>query len=265
MAGGLHHAHPGYASGFCIYNDAAVAIASIRKKFGARVLYVDFDAHHGDGVQDVFYKDADVLTVSFHESGTYLFPGTGDRFEAGRGPGFGFSVNVPFEPMTSDEVFLGAFDALMPLVVDAFRPDLIVTQMGCDPHFNDPLAHLLVTMGGFRALYRKTHKLAHEMCGGRWVAVGGGGYQVHTIVPRAWTMLYAEMCEMELSNNLPAEWVERTRQFDDDDEPVSEHLLDDRTPNLTPERIATTRAAAMESIEYIKSAVLPVIRRNTVY
>src|SRR5215471_5892537 len=193
-AGGLHHAMRDRASGFCVYNDVAVAVAWLRAQ-GHRVAYVDVDVHHGDGTQALFYADPDVLTISLHESGRYLFPGTGFPDETGVGAARGTSANLPLAPYTWDDPWLAAFDATVPALLRAFRPTVLVTQDGCDTHALDPLAHLLGSTAIWPHVGRRFHELAHELCGGRWVATGGGGYAVREVVPRAWTLLFAEMVE----------------------------------------------------------------------
>jgi acetoin utilization protein AcuC len=192
VAGGLHHAMPGAASGFCVYNDPAVAIAWLLAEGAQRIAYVDVDVHHGDGVEQVFWDDPRVLTVSLHESGRYLFPGTGFPGDTG-GPGAeGTAVNVALPPGTGDAGWLRAFTAVVPPLLADFRPDVLVTQHGCDTHVLDPLAHLALTVDGQRRSYALLHDLAHRHAGGRWVACGGGGYQLAQVVPRAWTHLLAE-------------------------------------------------------------------------
>ena len=193
-AGGLHHAMRERASGFCVYNDVAVAVAWLRGR-GHRVACVDVDVHHGDGTQALFYADPDVLTISLHESGRYLFPGTGFPDETGAGAGVGASANLPLAPYTWDDPWLAAFDAVVPPLLQAFRPTVLVTQDGCDTHALDPLAHLLGSTAIWPHVGRRFHELAHELCEGRWVALGGGGYAVREVVPRAWTLLFAEMVE----------------------------------------------------------------------
>jgi len=189
ICGGLHHAMPGWASGFCVYNDPAVAIAWLLDQGLDRIAYVDVDVHHGDGVQHVFWHDPRVLTVSIHQSPLTLFPGTGDPTEIG-GPGAeGTAVNVALPPGTSDAGWLRAFHSVVPDVVRAFQPDLLLTQHGCDSHASDPLANLMLSVDGQRASYLALHDLAHELCDGRWVATGGGGYAIAEVVPRAWTHL----------------------------------------------------------------------------
>ncbi|TMC06410.1 MAG: acetoin utilization protein AcuC [Chloroflexi bacterium] len=193
-AGGLHHAMRDRASGFCVYNDVAVAVAWLRSR-GHRVAYVDVDVHHGDGTQALFYADPEVLTISLHESGRYLFPGTGFPDESGVGAARGTSANLPVAPYTWDEPWLAAFEATIPPLLKAFRPTVLVTQDGCDTHALDPLAHLLGSTAIWPHVGRRFHELAHELCEGRWVATGGGGYAVREVVPRAWTLLFAEMVE----------------------------------------------------------------------
>lgn len=207
--GGLHHAQRDRASGFCIYNDLAVAIAAVVQEFEAKVLYLDFDVHHGDGVQAAFYDDPRVLTVSFHETGKYLFPGTGSVLELGTGAGAGYSVNVPLAPFTQDDSWWAAVESLVPALADRFQPDLIVSQHGCDAHAWDGQAHLRLTTGAFARVARLVHDLAHAHCGGRWVATGGGGYDPVRVVPRAWALLWAEMAGRTLPERLPEEWVSR--------------------------------------------------------
>jgi acetoin utilization protein AcuC len=209
IAGGLHHAHRDRASGFCIYNDLAVAIAWMREAHGARVLYVDYDAHHGDGVQGIFYDDPEVCTLSIHESGKYLFPGTGHVGELGEGAGFGYSLNLPMEAFTEDDAWLEAYSELLPEVVESFRPDVIVLQNGCDAHVLDPLTHLRGTTRLYSETVRLTCQVADRLCGGRVVATGGGGYAIWTVVPRAWTLVWAGLIGAEPPDRLPQAWLDR--------------------------------------------------------
>ncbi len=191
IAGGLHHAMADRASGFCIYNDVAVGIRSLLDQGHERVAYVDVDVHHGDGVERIFYDDPRVLTISLHETGQMLFPGTGFPHDSG-GPGAeGTAVNVALPPGTADAGWLRAFHAVVPPVLRAWAPEILVTQHGCDSHMEDPLAHLMLSVDGQRAAYVALHELAHEVTEGRWVATGGGGYALVDVVPRAWTHLLA--------------------------------------------------------------------------
>jgi acetoin utilization protein AcuC len=207
-AGGLHHAMPGRASGFCIYDDPAVAIAWLLDQGVARIAYVDVDVHHGDGVEAIFAADPRVLTISVHESGRFLFPGTGFAHEIGEGEATGTMANLPLPPNTTDELYLPAFDAVVPALVRAFEPEILVTQLGADSHYTDPLAHLALTTRGYQGLAGRLHDLAHTVTGGRWLATGGGGYQWATVVPRAWTTYLAEMVGAELPPELPAAYRE---------------------------------------------------------
>ncbi len=208
-AGGLHHAQRARASGFCIYDDPAAAAALAISEFGARVFYVDFDCHHGDGVQWIFYQDPRVFTLSFHESGRYLFPGTGSPDERGSGAGEGTSVNMPFEPFTEDTSWLEAVETLLPDLVHRFQPDLLISNHGCDTHHFDPLTHLSLSTRAFSRQARLVHELAHEHTEGRWVAVGSGGYDWVDVVPRSWAILWSEMTRQPLPEQLPSSWLER--------------------------------------------------------
>jgi acetoin utilization protein AcuC len=241
-AGGLHHAMPDRASGFCIYDDPAIAIRALLDAGVDRVAYVDVDVHHGDGPQFIFYDEPRVLTISLHESGRFLFPGTGFHDEVGRGKAQGTKVNVPLPPATHDVAYRLAFDRVVPEVVEAFRPTVLVTQLGCDTHATDPLAHLALTTETYRYLARAFHELAHRVCGGRWLALGGGGYQIYTVVPRAWTIYFGEIAESELPAEVPKTWHETARRHGAPEDLPS--LMDD-PPIVLPE--AQARGALEES------------------
>jgi acetoin utilization protein AcuC len=203
ISGGLHHALPDRASGFCVYNDVAVGIRWLLDQGAERIAYVDVDVHHGDGVEAIFYDDPRVLTISVHETGQMLFPGTGFPKDTG-GPGAeGSAANLALPPGTSDAGWLRAFHAFVPPLVREFKPDVLVTQHGCDSHIEDPLAHLMLTVDGQRASYLALHELAHEVCDGRWVATGGGGYAVVDVVPRAWAHLLAIVAGEPLDPQTP--------------------------------------------------------------
>jgi acetoin utilization protein AcuC len=193
-AGGLHHAHRDRASGFCTYDDPAIACQWLKDR-GHRVAYIDVDVHHGDGVEDIFYSDPDVLTISLHESGRYLFPGTGFPGDSGTGKGKGAAANLPFMPFAWDEPWLEGFEKVVPALLRRFKPTVLVTQDGCDTHYLDPLAHLAASTRIWPRVGRLFHELAHELCEGRWLALGGGGYAIYEVVPRAWTLFFAEMVE----------------------------------------------------------------------
>jgi acetoin utilization protein AcuC len=213
IAGGLHHAMRSRASGFCVYNDPAIAIADLLGQGAERIAYVDVDVHHGDGVQAAFYADPRVLTISLHESPLSLFPGSGFPEEVGTGKAVGTSVNVALPPGTADAGWLRAFHAVVPGLLRAFRPQLLVTQCGCDTHHEDPLADLALTVDGQRASYAALHALAHELCDGRWLVLGGGGYGVVRCVPRAWTHLIAEVTGEPVPGRtpIPAGWQDEVR------------------------------------------------------
>lgn len=213
MAGGLHHARYAEAAGFCVYNDLVVAIRRIQREYGARVLYIDIDAHHGDGVQWLCYGDPDVMTVSLHESGAFLFPGTGFIDELGEGDGYGFSVNLPLDAHTEDASYLEVFAELVPPLAEHFRPDVILLQAGCDAHVLDPLTHLRCSTRLYEQLTRAVCELADRHCDGRLIVTGGGGYAVETVVPRAWALVWGALAELELPDPLPAEWL-RARSLD---------------------------------------------------
>ena len=200
FAGGLHHAMPDRASGFCYLNDAVLAILALRRH-GLRVAYVDIDAHHGDGVQAAFYRSADVLTISAHERGDRLFPGTGAVEEIGEGAGRGYAVNLPLNPYTDDAIFLEAFDAVVPPVLRAFGADVVVAQLGIDSHRTDPLTHLALSVDGFAEAVRRILALAPRL-----VALGGGGYDLSNVA-RAWTAAWALMNGVTLPAELPPAFV----------------------------------------------------------
>jgi acetoin utilization protein AcuC len=191
IAGGLHHAMAARASGFCVYNDPAIAIARLLDLGAERIAYVDVDVHHGDGVQEIFWNDPRVLTISLHETPLALFPGTGFPSETGGPQAEGTSVNVALPPGTDDAGWLRAFHAVVPAVLTSFRPQLLFTQCGADTHHLDPLADLNLTVDGQRASYVALRALADSLCEGRWVATGGGGYALIEAVPRAWSHLLA--------------------------------------------------------------------------
>ena len=215
LGGGLHHAFRHKASGFCVYNDVAAAIVRLRERYQLRVLYIDTDVHHGDGVQDMFYADPDVCTFSIHETGKYLFPGTGTAGERGEGEGFGYSFNLPMEPYTEDDSWLECFGEAIERIATFFKPDIIVSQHGCDAHYYDPLSHQHCSMAIYAEMPAIIRRLADRWCEGRWLAVGGGGYDIWRVVPRAWSLLWMTMSDHPLiatlradgNAPLPDEWL----------------------------------------------------------
>ena len=263
-AGGLHHAMPERAAGFCIYNDPGFAIDWLLGHGVERVAYIDVDTHHGDGVQALYYADPRVLTVSLHESGRYLFPGTGFPEEVGTGDGRGTSLNVPLAPATTGEVWLEAFEAIVPLALDAFRPHVLVTQLGCDTHVTDPLAHLALTTDDYVQVAKRLHELAHRHCEGRWVALGGGGYQITSVVPRAWAIYFAELVGAELPHEVPWSWLhaaEEAGRREGSEGPPTTFL--DGPLRLADERIATVRSDAAAAVEALKREAFDLLGRHT--
>ena len=259
ISGGLHHALRSRASGFCVYNDAGVAIARLKDEHpGIRVAYLDTDAHHGDGVQWMFYDDPDVLTVSLHENGRYIFPGTGGVDEKGENGGAGYSVNVPLEPYTGDESFISCFEEVVPEVLRAFKPDLILSQNGCDAHVLDPLTHLASTMRLYEYIPQRVHELAHELCDGRWVATGGGGYDIWRVVPRAWTALWAAVSHQELPEVVSQSWLEKWLQKS----PVGlpPRLRDDPADYSPVPRAKEIADRNLRACEQVLEKVMPLIR-----
>ena len=257
MAGGLHHARRAEAAGFCVYNDLAVAIRWMQREFGARVLYIDIDAHHGDGVQWIFYEDPDVLTVSYHESGVYLFPGTGFVEEMGEGDGHGYSVNVPLDAHTEDDSFLAAFSGLVPELADAFRPDAILLQAGCDAHVLDPLTHLRCTTGLYERLVRIVAELADTHCDGRLIVTGGGGYAIYRVVPRAWSLVWAAARGIEPADALPEEWLKAMRVESGKEMPA---LLRDPAGAFEPApRRAEVEDTNRRTVSAVRRRVLPLL------
>ncbi|MFF7141421.1 acetoin utilization protein AcuC [Streptomyces nodosus] len=219
FAGGLHHAMPGGASGFCIYNDASLAIARLLELGAERIAYVDVDVHHGDGVQTAFWEDPRVLTVSLHEHPRTLFPQTGWPEETGAPDAEGSAVNVALPAGTGDAGWVRAFHAVVPELLADFRPQVLVTQHGADTHVEDPLAHLAVSLDAQRAVQIACHDLAHRYADGRWIALGGGGYAVVDVVPRSWTHLVAIAADRPITPEtvIPESWRQevyaRTRQL----------------------------------------------------
>jgi acetoin utilization protein AcuC len=232
IAGGLHHAMPDRAGGFCVYNDVAAAISWLLAHGAKRVAYVDIDVHHGDGVEAIFWDDPRVLTISLHETGQMLFPGTGFAHDIGGPEAQGSAVNVALPPGTADAGWLRAFHAVVPPLLREFAPDVLVTQHGCDSHMSDPLAHLMLSVDGQRAAYLALHDLAHEVSAGKWVVTGGGGYAVVDVVPRAWTHLLGVVSGVPVdpATEVPAEWRAHVGEVLGQEAP--ERMSDGRTPDF---------------------------------
>ena len=242
ISGGLHHAMPNYAYGFCVFNDPVIAIKRLLAE-GMKVAYVDIDCHHGDGVQHAFYDTSQVLTVSLHESGAFLFPGTGFTQETGAGLGRGHAVNLPLFPYTTDEVYLWAFREVVPRLLDAFRPDVLVTQLGIDTHYRDPLTHLALTVQGFAEAVAELSKLAPR----KWLALGGGGYDLQAVA-RAWTLAYGVISRQEFPVEIPESYR---------DAYGVESLLDLDDPPLDGARIKDARSFAEASVQSVQRLIFP--------
>ncbi|MDQ3980881.1 MAG: acetoin utilization protein AcuC [Actinomycetota bacterium] len=249
-AGGLHHALPSRASGFCVYDDPAIAIAWLLTQGVERVAYVDVDVHHGDGPQTIFYGDPRVLTISLHQDGRTLFPGTGFVDELGADDAEGTKVNVPLPPFTGDEGWLQAFREVVPPLVESFRPEILVTQLGCDSHHTDPLASLSLTTNAYRETATILHDLAHRAAGGKWLATGGGGYQWARVVPRAWTIYFAEMAEASPPDELPESWIEAAKREAEGEVPT---LLSEAPLNIR----GIDRAPVEKAIKAVKERIFP--------
>lgn len=258
--GGLHHAMRGRASGFCIYNDVALAVARARDA-GHRVLYVDLDVHHGDGTQALFWDDPEVLTFSIHETGTALFPGTGFVDERG-GPGaLGTAVNVPLEPYSGDGSWLPAVQEIVPALAEAFRPTFLVTQHGCDTHEYDPLAHLRLTTRAYRAATVLLDEIAHRHTGGRWLATGGGGYDAYRVVPRSWSLVWLAQSHREPPAETDPSWRGRWRaesETHDQSPPPSSFvdppdLVRDDPPDLVEANRKTAQRALAGTLELLEA------------
>lgn len=248
IAGGLHHAMRARASGFCYINDPVIGIMRLLNR-GKRVAYIDIDAHHGDGVQKAFYETNQVLTISLHESGHTLFPGTGFEYEIGEGEGEGYSVNLPFPPHTEDEVYVWVFDEVVPELVHAFKPDVVVTQLGVDTFYDDPLTNLHLSIFGFERILKKIKNLAP-----RWIALGGGGYNISNVA-RAWTLAWAVMNGIELNEKLPESFLKEAVEFG-----IEEKELRGRLGTPPHSQNKENRMEMERVVHYIKETVLPRVK-----
>jgi acetoin utilization protein AcuC len=207
LGGGMHHARRNFASGFCVYNDLAAAIQLLARR-GLWVGYIDLDVHHGDGVQQILYEDRRVLTISLHEEGQYLFPGTGGINELGAGLGRGLKLNVPLEPLTTGESYREVFEEVVPTALHRFRPDVLVVQAGADAHFDDPLGDLLLTTSDFVAIFRRILEWAEELTKGRVLFTLGGGYSLPAC-SRIWSALTLLLLDLPVPNQVPETWATR--------------------------------------------------------
>jgi acetoin utilization protein AcuC len=258
IAGGLHHAMSDHAAGFCVYNDCAVAIAWMLANGVERIAYVDIDVHHGDGVQAAFYDDPRVLTISLHQHPLTLWPGTGFPGEVGGSRAQGSAVNIPLPPGTDDAGWQRAFHAVVPSVLDSFRPQVLVTQCGADAHREDPLADLALSVDGQRAVYRTLRELAEKFAAGRWLALGGGGYALFRVVPRAWTHLLATVLDRDLDQSapIPADWTAHAAQVAGNTA-LPTLMTDERDAAFTPWTTGVTESPVDVAIREVRRAVFP--------
>lgn len=251
-AGGLHHAMKDKASGFCIFNDIGVAIKHLKKlKKDIRIAYLDIDCHHGDGVQWLFYDDPNVLTISYHQDGRFLFPGTGKVNETGEGKGKGFSINFPLLPGTNNKSFIKLFRQTAPKLLEAYAPDVLVTQLGVDTYFDDPLTQMGFSLAVYRDIAQTMKTCAREFCQNKWIALGGGGYLMN-VVPRAWTIFLARMLDIELKNELPDSWIKEAKEsapYED-----TPYLLWDRGEKVEIQLLSHPEIAK-KMIEYTNSLI----------
>ncbi|MCL0047531.1 acetoin utilization protein AcuC [Dehalococcoidia bacterium] len=242
ISGGLHHAAPDHASGFCIFNDPALAIKFLLNS-GKRVAYIDIDAHHGDGVQNAFYDNDQVLTISLHESGQYLFPGTGFVKESGQPPGVGYAVNIPLFPYTGDDIYVETFKSVVLPLIRAFGPDVLVTQLGVDSYHTDPLTHLQLTTRGFLDVIQLFSDMKLP-----WLALGGGGYDVGAVA-RCWSLAYGQMIGLTLPNNIPTDLVKFTG---------TDQLRDSIIPTVPSDIQQECENTARLNVEDIKANIFPI-------
>ncbi len=255
--GGLHHAHAERASGFCIFNDVAIACHYLKRRYNKkRIMYLDIDVHHGDGVEEQFIADQEVLTLSIHQTGRTLFPGTGYPHEIGEGPGRGYTVNLPLPPYTQDEQYLQAFEAIVPPIIKAYEPEVIVMQAGVDAHFQDQLGNLILTTQAFSHISHRVHELAHKYSNGQLVAVGGGGYS-YLSVPRCWTIILAQIIGVEVQDKLPKDWRTRFNQITQLDAPT--HLHDKKVPTLSQRDKEYIGSIVSKSVKRVQELVFPIL------
>jgi acetoin utilization protein AcuC len=251
IAGGLHHAMRSRASGFCYVNDPVIGIMRLLNR-GKRVVYIDIDAHHGDGVQKAFYDTDQVLTISLHETGYTLFPGTGFEYEIGegKGEGEGYSVNLPFPPETEDDIYVWAFEEVVPELIHAFQPDVVVTQLGVDTFYDDPLTNLQLSIFGYERVLKRIRDLTPK-----WVALGGGGYNISNVA-RAWTLAWSVMNGIELNEDLPEPFFKEAEKVGVEERGlrggprIPQHSLNEES-----------RAEIERVVGYIKKTIFPMIKR----
>lgn len=254
ISGGLHHAHPNRASGFCIFNDPAISIAYLKKKYSLKkILYLDVDAHHGDGVMYGFYSDAGVLDIDFHENGHHLFPGTGFTDEIGEGNASGLKINIPLSPLTGDEPYMELFRQIVPAAVRKYRPQILLLQCGADAHANDLLAHLELTTKTYGAVAKIVHELAHEVAGGRLVVFGGGGYNIANVV-RTWTVVASALIEYQTPREIPKIWQK-----------MFEALVGEKAPECISSEGEAKHVLSSDAMQRQQAEILKNLKRRIPY
>lgn len=254
ISGGLHHAHPSRASGFCIFNDPAVAISYLKKKYGVqRVLYLDVDAHHGDGVMYGFYSDPGLLDIDFHEDGHHLFPGTGFTEEIGEGKASGLKINIPLLPFTGDESYLKLFHEIVPTAVRKYRPEILLLQCGADAHANDLLAHLQLTTKTYMEVAKIVHELSHEVAEGRLVVFGGGGYNMANVA-RTWTVVASTLAGYSPRHEVPGSWQK-----------LFEALLGEKAPDKLNSEGEARDELATDAVQKHNVEILAELKRRIPY
>jgi acetoin utilization protein AcuC len=254
ISGGLHHAHPNRASGFCIFNDPAISIVYLKKKYSLeRVLYLDVDAHHGDGVMYGFYSDAGVLDIDFHEDGHHLFPGTGFTDEIGEGNASGLKINIPLPPFTGDEQYMELFREIVPATVRRYKPQILLLQCGADAHANDLLAHLQLTTKTYGEVAKIVHELAHEVARGRLVVFGGGGYNIANVV-RTWTVVASILVDYAPPREIPKVWQK-----------MFEALVGENAPEFISSEGEAKHVPSSEAMRKQQAAILKDLKRRIPY
>ncbi len=251
IAGGLHHAHRGRASGFCIFNDPAISIAYLKKKYSLqKILYLDVDAHHGDGVMYGFYSDASLLDIDFHEDGHHLFPGTGFTEEIGEGKASGIKINIPLPPFTGDEAYMRLFREIVAPAVRKYKPEILLLQCGADAHANDLLAHLQLTARSYSKIARMVHELAHEVAGGHLVVFGGGGYNVANVA-RTWALVASTLIGYAPPKSIPKDWQK-----------LFEALLGEAAPNSLSSEGEARSELAIDDLLGVSDSILKDLKRR---
>jgi len=254
FAGGLHHARSSSAAGFCVFNDIVIAVKYLKKKFNVKkIAVVDIDAHHADGTQEAFYSDPTVLTISLHEDGRYLYPGTGFVDEYGSGLGIGYSINVPLPPETFDDAYLYAFNTVVPPLIEFFEPDIIIQQFGVDTHHTDPLTHFALTTKTYEKIAEKMHELAHKYSGDKLVVVGGGGYNPEATA-RSWAIAFATFLGVKFPEETPEKWRKLCEEYG---VKPSKYLHDERAPELTEIRKEVVFNKVEKVVEEIRRTIWP--------